>query len=68
MTKILGVFLGLFIDDELLAIGILGVVGASALLSHAIGIEPLVAGAVLICGNVLVLIAGVVRTVLHRVP
>lgn len=53
---------GLFVEDELLAVSVLGVVGITAFLITIVGTEPLAAGAVLLCGNVLVLIAGVVRT------
>lgn len=68
MSQLLRVLLGLFINDELLAVGILGVVGLTALLLHVVGVEPVVAGAVLLCGNLLVLIAAVMRTVLRGVP
>jgi hypothetical protein len=62
LTEILRAVAGLFVDDELLAIGVLGTVGLTALLISAFGATPLAAGAVLLIGNVLVLVAGVVRT------
>jgi hypothetical protein len=66
VAEILRALAGLFVDDELLAIGVLGTVGLAALLLSAFGAAPLVAGAVLLGGNVLVLVAGVVRTARRR--
>jgi hypothetical protein len=60
--EILRALIGLFVDDELLAIGVLGTVGIAALIVNAFAATSLPAGAVLLFGNVLVLIAGVVRT------
>jgi hypothetical protein len=62
MNGLLRGIIGLFVDDELLAVGILCVVGLTALLLDVFGLEPLAAGAVLLGGNVLVLGAGAVRT------
>jgi hypothetical protein len=62
MIKIVGAIIGLFVDDELLAIGILCVVGLTALLLDVFGMEPLAAGAGLLCGNILVLGVGAIRT------
>lgn len=53
---------GLFIDDEFLAVAILAVVAATAALILVVGVAPLAAGALLLVGNVAVLVAGVVRT------
>jgi hypothetical protein len=71
MLELLNAIFGLFIDDELLAIGVLGMVGLIALLLIAlllnvVGIEPLIAGAILLFGNLLALTAGVVRTTRRR--
>jgi hypothetical protein len=60
--EILRGLVGLFVDDELLAFGVLGVVGVTVLLFNVCGIDPLPAGAVLLCGNILVLIVGTART------
>lgn len=62
IVDILRGLLGLFVDDELLAVGVLGVVAITAFLVTIVGTEPLAAGVVLLCGNVLVLIVGAVRT------
>jgi hypothetical protein len=62
MLGIVRGIIGLFVDDELLAIGILCVVGLTALLLDVFSLEPLAAGAVLLCGNVLVLGVGAART------
>jgi hypothetical protein len=47
--------LGLFVDDVALALAVLLIVAAAALLI-AIGINPLGAGAVLLCGSLTALI------------
>jgi hypothetical protein len=62
IIEILSGLYGLFVDDELLAVGVLGVVALAALLIKIIGTEPLAAGAELLCGSLLVLIVGAVRT------
>lgn len=62
IIEILHGLVGLFVDDELLAIGVLGVVGITAGLISITGTDPLAAGTVLLCGNVLVLIAGAIIT------
>ena len=54
--------LGLFVDDEFLALGVLAVVGVTALLIKALGVDPLAAAACLPLGAVLVLAAGASRT------
>jgi hypothetical protein len=48
--------LGLFLDDEFLAVAVLIVVGTAALLAKALTGAPLVAGAVLIAGSVTALL------------
>ncbi len=48
--------LGLFFDDAPLALAVLGIVATAALLIR-IGIHPLGAGAVLLCGNLTALVA-----------
>jgi small basic protein len=60
VMEILRALVGLFFDDELLAVGVLGTVALAALL--AFNDAPLAAGAVLLLGNMLVLIVGAVRT------
>jgi hypothetical protein len=62
LIEILRGLVALFVDDELLAVGVLGVVGITAVLITVVGIEPLAAGVVLLCGNVVVLMLGAIRT------
>ena len=62
VIEILRGLAALFIDDELLAVGVLGVVGITAVLTTVVGTKPLTAGAVLLCGNVVVLMLGAIRT------
>ncbi len=53
---------GLFVDDEFLALAVLGVVALTAILNLVLGVSALLSGVVLFGGNVLVLILGVLRT------
>jgi hypothetical protein len=62
LTEILRNIVGLFIDDEFLAIAVFAVVALTGLLTLVIGVPPMFAGAVLFGGNVLVLVLGVLRT------
>jgi hypothetical protein len=62
IMQTLRAFLGLFVDDELLAIGILAVVALTAVLMHLLDTQPLAAGSLLIGGLLLVLVLGVLRT------
>ncbi len=62
LAEILNGVIGLFLDDEFLAVGVLAVVAIASLMTVCLGIEPIWAGAALLTGNVLVLIIGVVRT------
>ena len=66
INEILRGVLGLFVDDELLAVGVFVVVGLTALFRHIPGINELVAGAVLLFGCVIVLVIGVVRTMQRK--
>jgi len=68
MREMLRALIGLFVDDELLAVGVLGAVGLTALLLDVIGIAPLAAGGILLSANILVLVAGAVRTARRRLP
>ena len=64
MTTILELLrgcVGLFVDDEFLAVAILAVVAATAFLMLVV-VQPLRAGAVLIIGTVSVLVIGEWRT------
>jgi hypothetical protein len=54
--------LGLFLDDEFLAVAALAVVGAAAILIKALHVAPLVAGFVLLGGCVAVLCLSIWRT------
>jgi hypothetical protein len=62
VIEILRGLVALFVDDELLAVGVLGIVGVTAVLIMVAGVEPLAAGAVLLGGNVVVLMLGAIRT------
>ena len=62
IMEILRGIVDLFVDDELLAIGVLGVVGCTVLLVKVFDTEPLAAGAALLCGTIFVLIVGAART------
>ena len=62
LAEILNRVIGLFLDDEFLAIGVLAVVAIASLMTVGLGIEPIWAGAALLTGNVIVLIIGAVRT------
>jgi hypothetical protein len=53
--------LGLFIDDEFLAIAVLTVVGVAAVLSVLLPGWPLVVGGILIVGCVAVLVVSALR-------
>jgi hypothetical protein len=65
IIEILSGLVGLFVDDELLAVGVLGIVGLTAL-TTTIGREPLLAGALLLCGSLRVLVLGAIRTARHK--
>lgn len=58
-SLILREILGLFIDDELLALGILAVVAASTLAAMW---SPALAGAVLLLGSLLAVTLSIVKT------
>ena len=57
--------IGLFVDDELLAVGILVVVAATAVAAKLMGLASL-AAAVLLGGCLAVLVLGVMRTARAR--
>jgi hypothetical protein len=54
--------LGLFVDDEILAIGILAIVGAAAAIAFTPGAGSMVAALVLVIGLPAILIADVMLT------
>ena len=62
ILELLRACVGLFVDDEFLAVAILAVVAATAVLVLLVRVQPLLAGAVLIIGTVSVLAIGAVRT------
>jgi hypothetical protein len=62
IREILRNIVGLFLDDEFLAIAVLVIVAVTAFLILGLGAESSLAGGFLLFGNVLVLIRGVVRT------
>jgi hypothetical protein len=67
VIEIIRGLVGLFVDDEMLAVGVLGVVGLTAFLVTIAGTDPLTAGAILLIGNLLVLIVGATRTARRKV-
>lgn len=58
---------GLFVDDEFLAIAIVALVMSVGILRYLEIIDPVLGGAGLVIGLPAILIAGVVRT-LRRIP
>lgn len=65
MTAIGEIFrnlIGLFLDDEFLAVAILGVVALTAFLTQGLASQPWWAGAFLLAAIVLVLVGSVLRT------
>lgn len=52
---------GLFVDDEFLALAVLGVVGLAALSAFWLALPALVTGAVLLVGCIMVLVASALR-------
>jgi len=62
MREILTSLIGLFLDDEFLAIAILAVVAATAFLTLGLANPPWWAGAFLLLSTVLVLAGSVLRT------
>ncbi len=67
LTEILRGIIGLFIDDEFLAIAVLAVVALTAVLMLVIGVPAEISGAFLFLGNVLVLVLGAMRTARAKV-
>lgn len=61
MKLILRALLGLFIDDQFLALAVTAVVGVAAVMSFALKAPPLIAGATLLFGCVAVLVDSVWR-------
>ena len=59
---ILKEILGLFVDDEILAIGILAIVGAAAAIAFTERAGPTVAAVVLVIGLPVLLVADVMLT------
>jgi predicted benzoate:H+ symporter BenE len=57
---------GLFLDDEFLAVAVLIVVGAAAVLTRLQAVAPLAVGAVLLAGCLGVLLMSVWRTATGR--
>lgn len=54
-------FVGLFVDDEFLAIAVIAVIAASAAVAQIEGVPALCVGAMLLVGCIAVLLASVVR-------
>jgi len=57
---------GLFVDDEFLALATLLVVGSAAILVNVLAATPLAAGIMLLVGCLAVLVIGVLRTAQTR--
>lgn len=66
LKAVLREILGLFVDDELLAVGTLIVVAATAAIAKLTTLGTSVAAAALLCGCLLVLVLGVMRTARAR--
>jgi hypothetical protein len=62
IIEILRNVLGLFLDDEFLAIAVLVVVAVTSFLILGLGAQSSLAGGFLLFGNVVVLISSIVRT------
>lgn len=66
MSEIARSIVGLFIDDEFLAIGIIAIVAMTAGLIFVFEVSPLLAGGALLSGNVAVLVVGARQTATKR--
>lgn len=66
MSDIARSIVGLFIDDEFLAIGIIAIVAMTAGLIFVFEVSPLLAGGALLIGNVAVLALGAWQTATKR--
>ena len=62
LSLILRELVGLFVDDEFLAIAILVVVGLAAVCTFLLAVPSMVVGGVLVVGCVGVLVSSVLRT------
>lgn len=54
-------FVGLFVDDEFLALAVLGVVGIAALCAFWLALPTLATGGILLAGCIIVLVASALR-------
>ena len=61
LRLIVAEFIGMFIDDEFLAIAVLVVVGIAAALAYVLHATALIVGTVLLLGCIAVLVASAVR-------
>ena len=61
LSLIVRELVGMFVDDEFLAIAVLAVVAFAALLI-LVGMPPLVAGVLLLLGSIAVMVISVIRT------
>jgi hypothetical protein len=61
ITLILREFFGMFVDDEFLALAVLGLIGLSAVAAFWIALPALVVGGVLLGGCVALLMASALR-------
>ena len=61
LKEFLAELVGMFVGDVPLTLALLGLVAISAALIHLIGVEPLIVGAVLLVGCVVLLFVSVQR-------
>ena len=67
LSLVLQELVGMFIDDEFLAIAILIVVAAAAALAFGVGASSLLVGTVLLVGCIAVLLSSVFKTTRKKV-
>lgn len=61
LRVIAGELVGLFVDDEFLAVAVVAVVVVAAVLREALHVDPMIGAAVLLGGCLVVLVASVLR-------
>lgn len=61
LKDVLGELIGMFVGDARLSVAVLAVVAVSAVVVRVAGMDPLVGGAVLLAGCLLVVVEGVRR-------
>jgi hypothetical protein len=61
LKEFIAEFVGMFVGNVPLTLALLGLVAISAALIHLVGVEPVIAGAVLVVGCLVLLITSVQR-------